>query len=169
MNKFREQSPSIVLFTGNAKLLKYTLGSQPHEASAVLVSKPRCVEVKWLLRSVPHEGINSHFGCRHMNTACLENGLKSGIFWLTWQPHSTSADCAKELFKPLKDSASLQWKQIFGFEFPAFCEWRHKWGSFLAILAHVVSSRALSLDRSILLKFSLDTSHPKYRKTWILV
>ena len=46
MNKFREQSPSIVLFTGNAKLLKYTLGSQPHEASAVLVSKPRCVEVK---------------------------------------------------------------------------------------------------------------------------
>jgi len=33
---------------------------------------------------------------------------KTGIFRLTYQPHSSSADCAKELFKPSKDSASLR-------------------------------------------------------------
>jgi len=37
----------------------------------------------------------------------LEIGEKPGIFRLTYRPHSSSANCARELFKPSKDSASL--------------------------------------------------------------
>jgi len=38
----------------------------------------------------------------------LGNRGTLGIFWLTYQPHTSSADCAKELFIPSKLSASLQ-------------------------------------------------------------
>jgi len=38
----------------------------------------------------------------------LGNRGKPGIFCLTYRPHSSSVDCARELFKPLKDSASLR-------------------------------------------------------------
>jgi len=34
--------------------------------------------------------------------AKLKAVWKTKIFWLTYQPHSSSADCAKELFKPSK-------------------------------------------------------------------
>jgi len=33
---------------------------------------------------------------------------KSSIFQLSYQPHSSSADCARELIKSSKDSASLR-------------------------------------------------------------
>jgi len=42
-----------------------------------------------------------------MNISYLEIREKPGIFRLTYWPHSSSADCARELFKPSKDSASL--------------------------------------------------------------
>jgi len=38
----------------------------------------------------------------------LEIGEKPGIFWLTYQPHSSSDNCVTEPFKSSKDSASLQ-------------------------------------------------------------
>ena len=38
-----------------------------------------------------------------------------------------------------------------------FCEWCHKWSSFLAILAHVTWLRAQPLYGSISLKFSMET------------
>jgi len=38
----------------------------------------------------------------------LEIGEKPGIFRLTYQPHNSPADCARELFQPSKDLASLQ-------------------------------------------------------------
>jgi len=37
----------------------------------------------------------------------LGNRGKTRVFRLTFQLHSSSADCARELFKPSKDSASL--------------------------------------------------------------
>jgi len=54
-------------------------------------------------------------------------------FRLPYQCHSSSADCARELFKPSRfgKSSSQHSKKCFlvggcGF----FCEWRHKWSSF---------------------------------------
>jgi len=41
---------------------------------------------------------------------------KSSSFWLPYQHHSSSVDCARELFKGTNRSASLlvcTWKQIF--------------------------------------------------------
>ena len=95
-----------------------------------------------------------HVGCQ------LEIGLKSSIFWLSYQYHSSSANCARELFKPSKDSASLRVcneKKVFVLGFKFFCEWHHKWGRFSSILAHVAWPRAQLLVQSILLKFSLET------------
>jgi len=57
------------------------------------------------------------------------NWPKTSSFRLPYQHHSSSADCARELFKPSKDSASLlvrTRKTFFGWEFWIFCEWRHK-------------------------------------------
>jgi len=42
---------------------------------------------------------------------------KTGRFWLPYQHHSSSANCARELFKCLNRSASLlvcTWKKYFG-------------------------------------------------------
>ena len=69
-------------------------------------------------------------------------------------------DCAPEVFKPLKDSASLlvcNEKNFFYFGSQIFCGWHHKWGRFLASLAQVTWPWAQPLDRSILLKFLLET------------
>jgi len=41
------------------------------------------------------------------NISYLEIGEKTGMFGLTYQPHSSSTHCARELFKPSKDLASL--------------------------------------------------------------
>ena len=43
----------------------------------------------------------SYFRCWHTNIPYLEIRLKSSIFWLSYQPHSSLADWARELFKPL--------------------------------------------------------------------
>jgi len=48
---------------------------------------------------------------------------------LTIPPHSSSADFARELFKHSKNTASFcvyNEKNIFGFVYCFFCEWRHK-------------------------------------------
>jgi len=58
-----------------------------------------------------------------MNILYLEIGLKSSIFQLSCQPSSSSVDCGRELFKPSKDSASLQVcneNNFFGFGFLFF-------------------------------------------------
>ena len=84
---------------------------------------------------------------------------KTWIFRQTYQLHSSSADCIRELFDPWKDSASLRVRNVkkFWFRFRIFSEWHNKWGRFLAILAHVTWPRAQPLERSTLLKFSLET------------
>jgi len=49
-------------------------------------------------------------------------------------------------------------KQIFfGLGLRIFCEWCHKWSTFVAILVHVAWPRAQPLGQSILPKFSLET------------
>jgi len=53
----------------------------------------------------------------------------SSCFQLTYQLHNSPSDCGRELFKPSKDSASLQVCNekkflVWGFRF--FCEWCHK-------------------------------------------
>jgi len=88
----------------------------------------------------------------------LEIGEKLGKFWLTYQPHSSSADSARELFKPSKDLASLRVcnEKIFlvlGFGF-FVSDIR---GRFLAIFACWYPTWTQLLDGSILLKFSLET------------
>jgi len=54
-----------------------------------------------------------------MNISYLENREEPGIFQLTYQPHSSSVDCARELFKTLKESANLRVynEKKFGFVF----------------------------------------------------
>ena len=84
---------------------------------------------------------------------------KTSSFWLLYQHHS-STDCTRVLFKPLKDLASLlvcTRKKFFGWGLQIFCEWRHKWSSFWAILAHVTWPKAQPLGQSISLMFSLET------------
>jgi len=78
-----------------------------------------------------------------------ENQPKTRSFRLPYQRHSSSADCARELFKPSKDLASLLGynKKNFGWRFQIFCEWRHKWRSFGAILVHVTWPRAKQLGK----------------------
>ena len=48
-------------------------------------------------------------------------------------------------------------KKIFGWGLQSFCEWRHMWSSFGAILAHVARPRAQLLGQSVSLKFLLET------------
>jgi len=47
--------------------------------------------------------------------------------------------------------------KIFGWGLWIFCDWRCKWSSFRAILAHVAWPRAQPLGQSVSLKFSLET------------
>jgi len=54
---------------------------------------------------------------------------KNRIIQLIYQLHSSSAKCARELFEPLKDLASLgvcNEKKFCWFWVSSFCEWRHK-------------------------------------------
>jgi len=70
---------------------------------------------------------------------------------LPCQCHSSSADCARRLFTPSNGLASLVCtrKDFFGWGLRIFCEWRHKWSSFGAILAHVTWPRAQPLSQSV--------------------
>jgi len=59
-------------------------------------------------------------------------GLKHSSFWLHYQRPSSSADCARELFKGSNGSTSLVdciRKKIFWLRGVDFCDWRHKWSS----------------------------------------
>jgi len=85
---------------------------------------------------------------------------KTSSFKLPYQRHSSSADCARELFKGSNGSASLldcTRKKFFGCGLWIFCEWHHKWSSVGVILAHVTWPKAKPLGQSISLKFSLET------------
>ena len=97
-------------------------------------------------------------GC---NIFVLWNQPKTNSCQLPYQRHSSSADCARELFKGSNGLAShlvRTQKTFFGWGLRIFCEWRHKWSSFWAILAHVTWPRAQPLGQSISLKFPLETS-----------
>jgi len=85
---------------------------------------------------------------------------KTSSCQLPYQRPSSSADCARELFKGLNESDShldCTWKKIFGWGLQIFCEWRLKWSSFWAILAHVAWPWAQPLGHSVSLRFSLET------------
>jgi len=87
-------------------------------------------------------------------------GLKNSSFWLPYQHPSSSTNCARELFKGSNGLTSLvdcSRKNFFVWGLWIFCEWRHKWSSFGAILAHVAWPRAQPLGQSVSLKFSLET------------
>jgi len=87
-------------------------------------------------------------------------GLKNSSFQLPHQRPSSSADCARELFKGSNGSASLvdcTWKKFLAWGVQIFCEWRYKWSSFGVFLAHVAWPRAQPLGQSVSLKFSLET------------
>jgi len=51
--------------------------------------------------------IQWHFQSRSMNISYLNFGLKPAVFRLPYQHHSSSVDCAKELFNGSNGSASL--------------------------------------------------------------
>ena len=91
-------------------------------------------------------------------------GYKYILLWKCYFPgtlhlHSSPVDCARELFIHSKDLACLQvynekkwfWVSCF------FRERRHNWGRVLAILACITWPRAQLLERSISLKFLLET------------
>jgi len=112
----------------------------------------------------------NHFCCISMHYSHFENQctiysyfdfrLKNSSFRLPYQRPSSSADCARQLFKGSNGSASLvdcTQKKIFGWGLRIFCEWRHKWSSFGVILAHVAWPRAQLLGQNVSLKFSLET------------
>jgi len=84
-------------------------------------------------------------------------GLKNSSFRLPYQRPSSSADCARALFKGSNGSASLLHSKINFLVGGAHFEWRHKWSSFGVILAHVAWPRAQTLGQSISLNFSLET------------
>jgi len=74
---------------------------------------------------------------------------KTSSFPLPYQCHSSSAECAKELFKGSNRSASLlvcTRKKCFGCGLRIFCEWC-KWSSSWVILAHVAWPRAQPLGQ----------------------
>jgi len=101
-----------------------------------------------------------HFESRSRIYSYFNFGLKNSSFRLPYQRHSSSACCARELFKGSNRSASLvdcTLKKFFGWGMRIFCDWRHKWSSFRVILAHVAWPRAQPLGQSVSLKFSLET------------
>jgi len=61
------------------------------------------------------------------------NWPKTSSFQLPYWRHSSSADCARELFKPSGDLAGLLVcirKKVFAWGWQIFCEWLHKWRTF---------------------------------------
>jgi len=103
---------------------------------------------------------NWYFESRCMIYSYFDFSLKNSSFRLPCQRPSSSADCARELFKGSNGLASLldcTRKKIFWFGDVDFCDWRHKWSNFGAILVHVAWPRAQPLGQSVSLKFSLET------------
>ena len=103
---------------------------------------------------------NPHFDNRSPIYSYFDFGLKNSSFRLPYQRPSSSAECARELFKGSNGSASLvdcTRKKYFGWGVRIFCDWRHKWSSFGVILAHVAWPRAQPIGQSVSLKFSLGT------------
>ena len=86
--------------------------------------------------------------CGHTNISYFEIRHKSSIFRLSYQPHSSSADCAKELFKHSTDLVSLrvcnEKNSVLGFCFFVSDIIRER---FLSILAHVTWLRAQLPDQ----------------------
>ena len=85
---------------------------------------------------------------------------KTSSLRLPYHRHSSSTDCARELFKGSNRLACLlvctrKKKFYLGLRFA--CEWCHKWSGFCVILDHVTWPRPQPLGQSILLKFSLET------------
>ena len=97
---------------------------------------------------------------QHLESRCtinsyLDFGLISAVFGCF-----TNAIAPPPI--PLESCAKSQKiRQVFlsagGLQ--TFCEWRHNWSSFWAILAHISWPRAQPLGQSISLKFSLETRH----------
>ena len=95
-----------------------------------------------------------------MDVLYLEIELKSSIFQLPYQPHNSSADCARELFKPSNDTANFRvcnGKKLYGCGFCFLVNDVVSKVGFIAILALVTWTMTQLLDGSILLKFSLET------------
>jgi len=85
---------------------------------------------------------------------------------LPYQRHSSSINCARELFRGsngLANHLACTRKKFFGWGLQIFCEWRHKWSSFWAILAHATWPRVQPLGQSISLKFHVIAQAP-YRQ-----
>ena len=125
---------------------------QPKTAGFRPISKYECI-VPWQARCL-------RLGSRPTVYSYLDFGLKKSSFRLPYQRPSSSTDCARELFKSSNGSASLvdcTRKIYFGWGERIFCDWRHKWSSFRAILAHVTWPRAQPLGQSVSMKFSLET------------
>jgi len=72
---------------------------------------------------------------------------------------NSTVDCARELSKPSKDSASILVCLIKNFWFwvSCFCGWHNKWDRFLTILAQVTWTWAQPLDWHILLMILFKT------------
>jgi len=100
----------------------------------------------------------------------LWNQPKTSSCKLPYQRPSSSADCARELFKGSNELDSLlvcTRKKLFIWGLRIYCEWRHKQSSFWAILAHVSLPRAQPLGQNISLKFSLEiNSSPSLLSFW---
>jgi len=106
-----------------------------------------------------NEMLCQHFESRRTIYSYFDFGLKNSSFQLPYQCPSSSANCARELFKGSNGLAGLvdcTWKN-FSLGVWIFCDWRHKWSSFEVILAHVAWPRAQPLSQSVSLKFSLET------------
>ena len=92
---------AFILFPGHPK--------QPH---GFLVRCPEALGSKF--KEFYFKGLNSwtkpltHWLLVYKLIVLGNRGKKTGIFRLTYQLHSSSANCARELFKPSKDLASLQ-------------------------------------------------------------
>ena len=75
------------------------------------------------------------------------------------QFHNLPVNCARELFKLSKDSASLlvAMKKILGFGFSFFCGWHHKWDRFKPFLSRLSGPGHKPQEGSISLKFLVRT------------
>jgi len=114
----------------------------------------------WTCRTISTTLYPEHARCRFAIYSCFEIGLKqqfSVAFTNSIAPEPIALEsCSNpQNIRKVFESAT---KKFFGFGFQDFREWRHKWGRFLAILAHVTWPGAQLLDQRISLKFSLKTS-----------
>jgi len=98
---------------------------------------------------------------RSANISYLEISLKPAVFYcLTNGIVALLPTALESCSNPQMILPSLlvcTWKKFFGWGLRFFCEWRDKWSSFWAILAHVIGPAAQPLGQSISLKFLLET------------